>query len=200
MNNKINLTQIEKKAFLTYFEDGILDICVGLLFLIQGFLLDFGKAPFIYISWIPVILIYPIKKSITFPRMGFVQFRKTKKRKNQKTIMFLMMAGIVVFLALLLHVKILSKGNFIEKFGFIVLGIIISAPPFIGSVITGITRFTIYSLILLVVFIHENFTHSTVPIDFMIFGSIMLVIGIFFLFKFLKKYPNQKNEELSHEK
>jgi len=194
MNNLSNLKQLEKNIFLSYFQDGVIDITVGLLFLFNGLMMAIGKVQFAGLGVMFILLIVPLKKLFIFPRTGYVKFHITRQRKIQRSAIGFYVGGIAGFLAALFMVHKHFQTSLVNDYAFTLMGLIIALLPTAGAVITGIKRFYIYGLLILTVFAIEDFTHSTAPAGFITFGSIMLVTGIFYLANFIKKYPVPANE------
>ena len=89
----LDLKQMEKKAWQTYFGDGIWDIYLGLIFVGMGLLAVFERsgAPeilkygqFGLLLGLGIIILTIGKKKITIPRLGYVEF--CPKRKRNKTL------------------------------------------------------------------------------------------------------------------
>ena len=96
---QLNAKALEKKAFRSFFKDGIYDLFLGLILLSFGLPLIFNE-----FGWLDYVthrlpLLIPIllnvgalllfvfgKKFITTPRLGVVHFRKTRKRRREKKI------------------------------------------------------------------------------------------------------------------
>ena len=57
MTTKINLKKIEKKAFTSFHQDGLIEILIGVIFILYGSVLLAGKAGFIGLCWLPGLLI-----------------------------------------------------------------------------------------------------------------------------------------------
>ena len=75
MNGKINLKNIERKAYTSYHQDGILDILIAIFILsfVAWILTDM-----VWLGWIFYLIAASIyaaaKRAITVPRIGFVKF------------------------------------------------------------------------------------------------------------------------------
>ena len=106
INKEPNLREIEKKAYMAYHQDGLLDIVVGV------YVLGFGLGIFMDVIWdfsfgmgiIPAILIAVIlpiwiaaKRKITMPRIGFVKFGAGGTTKLTAILIGLMVAGLGAF-------------------------------------------------------------------------------------------------------
>ena len=103
MLDKIDLKKIESRAFTFSFQDGLLDIflgCVFLQFSVAPLLTDIGfsdlMASVVFIPFYILILIafFLLKKYITKPRIG--SFKPGPKRKSK-----LMLLNLIVFVILL---------------------------------------------------------------------------------------------------
>ena len=106
----LNLTDIEKKAYRSTFQDGIWDIFLGLVLLILavGALLSNRGMPegrqmtvLIVLQAAAVAFFIAGKKCITVPRMGLVKFgpqRKGKIRRSHLVLLGPVVVGAAAFL------------------------------------------------------------------------------------------------------
>lgn len=91
MHDNITLKEIEKKAYLSYHEDGIIDLTIGIVFSLICFtwiIFDWLDI----LPWLSLILMaifYPVyifaKQKITIPRFGFFRFSSPRKERNRNT-------------------------------------------------------------------------------------------------------------------
>ena len=197
MNTKINLKEIEKKAFTSYHQDGLIEILVGLVFILYGSVLLAGKPGFIGLCWMPALLIVPFKKMITVPRIGFVTFRSSRKIKMTKIGLVLLITGSFTLLLILLNIKGQGFGAWIHDNLNFLIGVIVAIPPLVSAYALAIKRFYIYSIFLACVFFIEHFFVGSFPYNASIFGLILFVSGTIVLVQFLKKYPKQGKEVTS---
>ena len=100
----LDLKQMEKKAWRTYFGDGIWDIYIGLIFISLGLLavLEISGSPellmyglFGLLMSLAIIFFAIGKKKITIPRLGFVEFGP--KRQRSKTLVTILLTVSAVF-------------------------------------------------------------------------------------------------------
>jgi hypothetical protein len=200
VNETINLKEIEKKAWRSYFQDGLWDLFLGLL------LLSFGIIPFLegigiphllsYIAFIPAyVVFFAGKKYITVPRMGFVKFgskRKSKKMKARIVLAISVIFGFVVFLLALTN-TLPVKGTL--HFGALAFGINAIIVFSLLAYFLDFTRLYLYGLFFAVsiafVELSRSYVGSTYNafVGFGTFGGITTIIGIAYLIRFLQKYP-----------
>lgn len=89
MNTPINLKELERKAFRSFFQDGIWDIFFGLIMLAMYISTLFNESGNSGLKTLSLILpeIFAVmflifgKKYITAPRLGNVEFGKARKRR-----------------------------------------------------------------------------------------------------------------------
>ena len=107
MSDKINLKALERKAYLIYHEDGLLDIGIGAVLAWIG-LVALVEMDFPFYLWyiIGASIWTTAKKQITVPRIGYVEFRETRKGRIRRLILLfllvltvIMVAGVLVFRA-----------------------------------------------------------------------------------------------------
>ena len=111
MSTKINLKELERKAWTSYFQDGLWDIYLGLLLLAMavwallsdvGFSESWGMAIYIGLEVLAILVLLAGKKMITVPRMGRVKFGPRRKAKLNwvRVVLFIsILVGAGVFVA-----------------------------------------------------------------------------------------------------
>jgi len=217
--DNINLKEIEHIAFVSYLQDGLLEILLGYILLIStlsSVLMTSGvpdsvRMP-IYIPlmvFVPAPLFILAKKYITMPRLGYVKFGEKRKRDRKKFIIFAVFLNTFIVIALIatvtnsLHrffdyLKIssnLSFPLFILGFIFLIFAFLVylfNMPRlyFLG-LLMGSTTLTNTCLKLYTPFTHRGLIAYGLP------GLILLIMGIIVLKRFLQKYP-KVIEELNH--
>jgi len=209
MENKVNLTAIERKAFRATFEDGLFDlliVCFTLQFAMEPYLSEWGLGDFwSSMIFLPVYLIALFglkkgKKNITVPRIGMANYspvRKTKIRKLHFYFSVLLLAGIFVGLFAFqigsadalkwIFPAILS---FLMLFTFGVAGFYLDYPRlfFYGILISILVP------IAEVLFWNGFVTHHGYPLAFGITSVVILFTGLFHFVKFVRKYPIAEKE------
>lgn len=198
----IDLKQMEKKAWQTYFGDGIWDIYLGLIFIGMGLLavlekigasglLKYGQ--FGFLMSIGIILLAIGKRKITIPRLGYVEFGP--KRKRNKTLVTILLTISAVF-GLVAMVLIMLARDFIPGL-FMLLKNPIFMPLFMGgwfALVFGVmawfldfSRLYIHAILIGVALALS--LYFKIFILLVIVGAIILTIGIIYLIRFMHKYP-----------
>ena len=194
MNNSIDLKKIEKKAYMSYHADGLFDLVVGFALLLYGFALfnDFVSISAI-ITVLIVVIMPKLKKKITYPRLGYVQFpREVVKRKKA----FLVVVLTIVMLLGLLFFFLLQS----DKVSPILQQTVSDSVPFVVGVLVvsifltlaylqKITRLYAYAGMIVLFYLTAPLVPWHLPHYLLITGIVFTIVGIILLINFIKKYP-----------
>jgi hypothetical protein len=195
-----NLREIEKRTYMSYHQDGLLDIFIGMYILLLGFGIymlttnDFTTW-FIFPAIFPAI-ITPLwisaKKKITMPRIGYVKFGT--KGANKLTIIFIgfLVAGLGAFMAFSFASNqgwAISLRNLIIPNIMIILGTAIVLTSSLFAYIMGLNRLYFYGILSLMLFIAGYLIAVQMAYVIMIIGIVLLLTGSYLLNRFIRKYP-----------
>lgn len=197
----INLKNLERKAYLSYHEDGILDLFIGFNILLFGLWIF---ADMVYLAGAFVAISTPIyaqmKKQITIPRLGYVKFTPSRTAKSQKTIVLLVIAGFLAFIpGVLLFITtdmgIQAPIQFLIDYGMIVIGL--AGMVLIATVthLTEIRRLNIYAVLFFVIFLSGHFLNFPFAYYLIVLGTAILVSGAYLLIRFQHNYPLPLGDE-----
>jgi hypothetical protein len=199
--NNINLKNLERKAYLSYHEDGILDLFIGfniLLFALWMF------ADMVYLAGAFVAISTPIyaqmKKQITIPRLGYVKFAPARTAKSQRTVLMLVIAGFLafipgVFLFITTDMGMQAPIQFLIDYSMIVIGV--AGMVLIAAVayLTELRRLNAYSVLFLVLFVSGHFLSFPFVYYLLALGTIILLSGAYLLIRFQRAYPLPLGDE-----
>ena len=209
--NKLNLKQLEKKAYKSTFQDGLWDIFMGMIFL--GFLLlslEFiSQLDIIYKYFLVVapwnlgaVLILVLgKRYITIPRLGYVEFGPKRQKVKFKMIVFVIANIVALTILIILPLSGILENLQIEQpilallIGFLVIWLPLSLLAFILK----FPRLYLYaamggsSFFLTEIF----FPLLGAPLDsiitFGLIGGLIVAIGLTYLIVFIRKYPKAED-------
>jgi len=197
MSEKLNLKELERKAWRSFFDDGLWDIFLGLQLASMGVsgLLDrssltknWGMA--IYIGLLVVIMLsfWLAKRFITVPRIGRVKFGHKRKVRRIKTALVLFVSVIFGLIVMLLTTATRSgimpaiwAINMLVVFGAMGYFLDFERLYFIGLMYAIAIPFNEILIALEVIRIG--------PYLFLACGAITVAMGIFYLVRFLNNYP-----------
>ena len=205
MTKQNTLREIEKKAYMSYHQDGLLDIVIGLYALAFGLGIAMDRIwGFSFAAIMPAILIsivLPIwiqaKRKITMPRIGFVKFGARGSNKLFAIFLGLAVAGLGVALAFGVFMATGQNGTpflieILFQYGMIWIGL---GSAVIGSLFAytmGLKRLHGYGLLTLALFASGHFL--SVPFEYLLLtiGSIIITSGAALLMRFVRRYPLPK--------
>jgi len=193
METSLNLDKIEQRAWTAYFEDGLVDICLGLLLLGGGIRMLADNVWYNFIVLAGVLILAAGKRLVTFPRLGRVKFGPSRRIRNRKVLLIGAAAMIATFVLLVFALMGKAPSRTVTApvfgFGFILLfGLIAYFTEFnrlyFYAFLTGVTWYLI-----------ELRDNSVGPVASVIAGCIALGIGIIMLGRFIRRYPVLGREE-----
>lgn len=198
MKQQIDLKKVEKATFFTYFQDGLLDIGLG-LFMMAWFINELiGDNNDYRVLWLglPAILVMFVgKQFITLPRMGYVEFAPKRKRKIAVLVVVLFVTSLI---GLFVYMANIPEGD---------------VPQWLmairGKMLVPLVTFVIFSMIAFLLdfwrlcYIGLLFTFVLIPTRSLfpqslklLFVTVMILApGLYLLVRFLRKYPVPGKEE-----
>jgi hypothetical protein len=195
-----NLKEIERRAYMSYHQDGLLDIFAGL------YILGFGLGIMMDILWefgfgviMPAILIVTVlpiwiaaKRKITMPRIGFVNFGTRGANKLTAVFIGTMVAGLGAFFAFTFATSqsglrqwldlIVQNGMLIVGFGTLVVCALFGYAM-------GLKRLYAYGLLAVIVLAIGHFMGIFFAYIITALGITVMVVGFALLIGFVRKYP-----------
>ena len=202
-SSKTDLGRIEQKVYLSYHQDGLLDIFIGLFIL--GFGMSMANLPAFVPSllWTMCILYFwPAKKFVSYPRMGYARFspeRKVREKKKLIALVILLYAPVIVAIIIMKGFPPSGWAIWLKEheilFGEVMAAVLVSA----GAILSGVKRLYVYAGLTMMVFAAHYLLKIPPHLFFILLGIVILISGIVVLILFLRKYPKIE-EEVSYGK
>jgi hypothetical protein len=205
-----SLREIEKKTYMSYHQDGLLDIFIGIYVLLFGIgislmtLTEFSTW-FIIPAIFPAIMIplwISAKKRITMPRIGYVNFGVRGVNKMMAIFLGLMVAGLGVFMVFGLGASMgegwaLTLRDFFISNSMLIIGIGAVAVSSLFAYTMGLKRLYGYGLLIFVLFFTGHFI--TIPFEYLLLtiGFTITIIGSILLMQFIRKYPLPQGDKIN---
>lgn len=201
MSTASDLKKLEQIIYLSYHQDGLIDLIIGAVILGLG-MNEIIDSSIWNIAAILLITFYiPLKRGITFPRLGYAKFKVKRGGKNLLVVggvilgfLMMMMVGIL----LLLRANGSTSSHFIlwirenpmmlySVLGFAGFGLI--------GMLIGLKRLYIYALLSVVFMIGGHFLGLPNSVPFLVLGGVIFIIGVFLLMTFLRKFTVIKGDD-----
>jgi hypothetical protein len=191
MKNLQNRMSLERKLYMVYHQDGILDIVAGAVLLIFAAVIVFDQGAFIGLIAIPTVLYMSLKQRFSLPRMGYIRF-ETEKEKRQKLGLTLLF-GLTAFIGLLAfyafsgdlpeNLSTVIRENTPLLFGLVLGLALVGVAYFLNN-----PRFYVYAILAVVFSWTAFFLRVQLGIGIALLGITTEVSGIATLLRFLQGY------------
>jgi hypothetical protein len=189
------LKTIQRKVYMSFFEDGIWDIFLGL------FILGWGLTILTDTSYLPGALfvclyftVWGIKKWLTYPRIGYVRFSVSSRRRITTRFAIL---GAAMLLLVLLAAVLWGTGTrpqwLADYFPLIFNGMLAAVACFVAYW-ARVNRFYLYAALIFLGAVLHQWAGIEWEFGFIGAGGIIILIGLGFLIRFLRKYPRVAHE------
>ncbi len=207
MNTKINLQELEQKAYRSTFKNGLDDIFIGLYAMLLGFIpiLDnagIGRPWNFLIVFMPVFMGYQLsKKYLITPRFGIVKFgpKRQADRRNWKIFLAIFWA-IIMLLGFSLKYSLwqinLPESISITSRMIFLSALFIGLPVLVGSYFLDFPkRFYLYTALAMVclpaveIMARLAGDLSAAFLTFGVLGVVMIIVGTNILIKFIRENP-----------
>lgn len=205
-----DLKKLERKAYIAFYQDGLLDIFFGLMLSASGIsaLLEYYN---ISRHWVTIsIVILPFmyisgKKIVTIPRLGRVNFSFWRKQRKSRVIVILVGVVMVSFALLVLAQTRLLKydENFVRGYtGPLLEGLFFLI---VFSIMAYLLDYNRLYIIALAFFISMPLAQAlkgllSTPFNevvaYCVPGGGVVLFGVFLLLRFLRRYPKPDLEVL----
>jgi len=193
MAEKINLKKIERKAYTSYHQDGLIDIFAGF------FILSFSVWIILDMSWMGWMFfivgtsIYAAAKRVfTIPRIGFVKFRQQRTQVAVGMFVGLLLLSSVLGLVAFMQVEGGSTPLwllFAIEYYLPVIGVIVAALFCVGGYTFRTQRMYAYALMTLAMFVPGHFLYFPLHYYITLLGTLILLFGLAQLIRFIRRYP-----------
>jgi hypothetical protein len=205
--------RLERKAFLSHHQDGLLDLLIGQIML--GFGLGMASDWFgglAILGFLPIALYVPLKNRITIPRLGYAEFIPKPSREALLKIGYpvLICTCMVIFL-LIARVpegvtpvaEVWTPSETWPAFRLWIQG---KEPLLIGlamlvvfgvvGLATEIRRMFVYAVMGLIIMLGSQLFNGPIFIPLFVLSGIAFAVGIIFLIRFVRKYPKISEEKI----
>jgi len=179
---------------MTYFQDGMWDIVLGLFFLGWGFtvLFDLGWLPgatFVSSFYIAMGL----KQKITYPRIGFSRLAETRRRASVSIII-----GVVALLGIIVLLPVFNPAvqQVLQKYFEFLFGTTLAVAVGLIGYWWRITRWYWYAGMVFILAAVNQWLGLSFHLSFIIPGVVILSCGAFLFVLFLRKNPSVSEEDL----
>jgi hypothetical protein len=195
MSQSTDLQKLEQRAYLSYQQDGLLDLIIGTAILALGLNEAMDTTIWTFLAIMFIIAYVPLKKRITLSRIGYVEFNVKRRGLNMLVVSAVAILVLVLLLVGTLTVVLSSSTSSsalllgIRKSPLMLYALIGFIGFGLGGLISGIRRLYIYALLSVVITLSAHLLNLPIYVPFLVFSGIILTIGTILLVRFLRRYP-----------
>jgi MFS family permease len=191
----VNLKEIQRKVYMSFFEDGVWDIFLGL------FILGWGLSILTEAAYLPAISfvgiyssIWGIKKWLTYPRIGYVKFSSTSRRRITTRFLVLGIAVLLLGVVVALLWGIGERPQWLVDYFPILFSGMFAAVVCFAAYWFRINRFYMHAGLIFLGAVLHQWLDVQWEFGFIGAGSIIVLVGLGFLIGFIRKYPRPIQE------
>jgi len=201
MVSDINLKEIQRKVYMTFFQDGLWDIFLGLFIVGWGLSILTESAYLPGVSFLGIYFaIWGIKKWLTYPRIGYVRFSSTSRRRI--TARFVILLTVVLLLGVMAGVLwgIGTRPQWLVDYFPLIFNGMLAAIVCFAAYWARVNRFYLHAALIFLGAVFHLWLGIRWEFGFIGAGSIIVLIGLGLLIGFLRKYPKMVEEVPSEDR
>jgi hypothetical protein len=195
MVEDISLKEIQRKVYMTFFQDGLWDIFLGL------FILGWGLAILTDLAYLPGVTFiglyfatWGVKKRITYPRIGYARFSETSRRRITTRFIILGVAVLLVGVMVAVLWGTRTRPQWLADYFPLIFNGILAAIVCFVAYWARVNRFYGYAVLIFLGAVFHLWLGVRWEFGFIGAGGIILLIGLGVLIIFLRKYPKMVEE------
>jgi len=194
MSEQLNMKDIRRQVYLSFTEDGLIDLSIGLVILGFAAML-MADQPWMVglLGGIPLLIWYGGKRVLTLPRIGSIQPSREMKSQVKGFTFALLIAGLGVLAFFILFAA--SGRSILADHPLALFGLVLALGISALALLTKAHRLYLYAaLVFAAMTIGEILNRSIETPDVFLLsvfiaGAVIIIAGIIVLNSFLRKYP-----------
>jgi hypothetical protein len=195
MVEDIILKEIQRKVYMTFFQDGLWDIFLGI------FILGWGLAILTNATYLPGVIfiglyfaIWGTKKRLTYSRIGYARFSATSRRRITTRFVILGVAVLLVGVMVAVLWGIGTRPQWLANYFPLIFNGILAAIVCFIAYWARVNRFYLYAVLIFLGAVLHMWMGVRWEFGFIGAGGIIVLIGLGILIIFLRKYPKMVEE------
>jgi hypothetical protein len=201
MSQEPSIKQLQRKAYLAYHQDGILDVLIGVSILGFGLWIWLEKPIFAYLCVFCFGFYIQLKNTITVPRFGYVRFQEGKREFGLLVVLgigLVLLAIVIGTLSIFGPERVgLAPFTFLRKFHVYVMSSIGAALMGLFGIWSSVRRLIAYAFFLIGMLAITYLGGFDQGVPLLITGSLLVLIGLLLMIKFLRGNPIG-SEQVNH--
>lgn len=199
MNQNLDLKKIKQKTSLLYHRDGLADLILGTLLILDGFFIFSDNIGMMGgMIFVMILVMSGLKNKLTFPRIGYAELPADAKGRKKLP---LIIAQIVIIQLGVFFIYEFSYDHAPPEFNEqiakhipLIIGFVFVSLALLLAYTQKLRRVYGYTALVTACFVAGHFITLGLPYYLIIIGTVIAVTGMILLVKFVKKYPLPQKE------
>ena len=186
--------KIQRKVYMSYFQDGLWDVVLGLFLLSWGFAILFGLGWLPSVTFVSFFLIaLGLKQKITYPRIGFSKPIEQRRQMSR----FVIAGAVTLLLGIMVFLIVVTGGmpQLLHDYFELLFGTMLAIVIGLIGYWWGIIRWYSYAGLVFVLATFNQWLGLSFELSFIIPGGMVLLYGLIIFFRFLRKYHRVSTED-----
>ena len=194
MSQESDLKALARRVYLSFHQDGLIDVLIGWMAFIFGLRLLLDSAVLTFVAWLPLLFYVPIKNSLTIPRLGYVNLKGDYGHRKRMRLGYIL-AGIlgllvlVIVLLLLVVPDALTALTPMRREGMLIYGSVVTLLLLISGLLSGLRRLFAFGLLCAILALVGTLTNLPDYFLFITLGLAIMLVGAILMIRFIRKYP-----------
>jgi hypothetical protein len=201
MSPPADLQALERKIYLSYHQDGILNLVIGAVIVFLGLSEVTSSSIGNVLAILLVVAYFPLKQIITVPRLGYVRFKSNRGGVNLPVAGGIILAVLFLLLIAMLVVLFTNAAGssplllWIRRNPLLLYALLGCVGFGLASLLTGLKRLLWYALATFSILLAGHLLQLPLFVPLMFLGVGILLVGTFLLVRFLRQYPAGGGED-----
>ena len=191
MSQVQDFKKLQQRTYTSFHQDGLIDMIIGWAIIGFGINMALDSSAFLFLGWLPIVFYVPIKNRVTVPRIGYVKFSSSNSLLLGIVLAVLLVFLLGIFILLIVGPNLIPAelSEWFSEYYLLLFGSLVGLGFAGTALVTGISRFYAYAVMLVLVFAAGIWLNVPDPIYVLTAGLIILVVGITHMVRFLRKFP-----------
>lgn len=184
---------IQRQAYRSYQQDGLLDITIGLGILGFVVMILVGEVACLALTWAALFLYLPVKYRVILPRLanGNPVGVPLPAVRRARRVAISLLCGVILLESLVLFASefYLPAKTWLSGHLWLLLGSLLAVTLAAVGVATGVRRLALYGGLAVLLALFQHFLGWPVYLSFLAVGLVCVFTGSILLVKFLRNNP-----------
>jgi hypothetical protein len=186
-----DLKRIQRKVYISYFQDGLWDMLLGVFLLGWGLMVTYDFVAVMGGIWVAFyFMVLGLKRWLTYPRMGYIKIAEARRQQIKMVILgvVLLLLGLAVFFIFAVN----SRPAWFSEYFMFIFGVMMTAVIAALGYWWKVARWYLYAVMVFIAFSIHQWLDVPLNLAFIAPGGIITLLGLTLLVRFLRRYPRAK--------